>query len=251
MKVAVITGASAGLGLELCRQIAVYYPEIEEYWLVARGREKLEAVASELSRPCRIMPYDLTLDESYAALAAETEAQQPDVRLLINNAGCGYLGNVGEGELKNQTRTVDLNLKGLTAVTHIFIPYMNRGARILNISSIASFCPNPRMTVYSASKAYVTAFSLGIGEELKPKGIISTAVCSGPMDTEFIYLGGIKGNSKTFDIMPYCDPVKVARGSLKAAKKCRSVYTPRAFYKLYRVIAKLLPVKLMIKFAKT
>ena len=94
MKVAVITGASAGLGLELCRQIAVYYPEIEEYWLVARGREKLEAVASELSRPSRIMPYDLTLDESYAALAAETEAQQPDVRLLINNAGCGYLGNV-------------------------------------------------------------------------------------------------------------------------------------------------------------
>lgn len=251
MKIAVITGASAGLGIELLRQIGEFYPEIEEYWIIARSRDKLEAAAKEASRPCRIIPLDLTLDESYDRLAAEAKENAPEVRLLINNAGCGYLGNVGEGELENQTRTVDLNLRGLTAVTHILIPYMSKGARIINISSIASFCPNPRMTVYSASKAYVTAFSLGIGEELRERGITSTAVCSGPMDTEFIYLGGIKGNSKMFDMLPYCDPKKVAKGSLKAARRGRSVYTPRGFFKLYRVLAKILPVKLMIKFAKT
>ncbi|MBE6627200.1 MAG: SDR family NAD(P)-dependent oxidoreductase [Ruminococcaceae bacterium] len=251
MKIAVITGASAGLGKEFLGKISEYYPEIEEYWLIARGKEKLEAASSLADRPCRIIPADLTLDESYDILAREAKEHSPEVRLLINNAGCGYLGNVGEGELGSQTRTVDLNLRGLVAVTHIFIPYMTSGAKIINISSIASFCPNPRMTVYSASKSFVTAFSIGIGEELAERGITSTAVCSGPMDTEFIYLGGIKGNSKTFDILPYCNPEKVARGALKAAKKGRSVYTPRAFYKLYRVIAKLLPVKLMIKFAKT
>lgn len=251
MKIAVITGASAGLGREFLRHISEYFPEIEECWLIARNRDKLELAAAELKCEYRIMPYDLTLDESYEKIAKEAESEKPDVRLLINNAGCGYLGNVGDGELNNQTRTVDLNLKGLTAITHIFIPYMSKGSRILNVSSIASFCPNPRMTVYSASKAYVTAFSLGIGEELKEKGITSTAVCSGPMDTEFIYLGGIKGQSKTFDILPYCDPEKVARGGLKAAKRGRSVYTPKGFYKLYRVLAKILPVKLMMKFAKT
>lgn len=251
MKIAVLTGASAGLGVEFLRHINEYFPEIEECWIIARNREKLEASASEAKCKCRIMPFDLTLDESYELIAGIAREEKPDVRLLINNAGCGYLGNVGDGELKNQTRTVDLNIKGLVSITHIFIPYMSRGARILNVSSIASFCPNSRMTVYSSSKAFVTAFSLGIGEELKEKGITSTAVCSGPMDTEFIYLGGIKGRSKTFDTLPYCDPVKVACGGLKAAKQGRSVYTPRGFYKLYRVLAKILPVKLMMKFAKT
>ena len=251
MKVAVVTGASAGLGLEFLRHLNEFLPEIEEYWLVARNREKLETAAQGLARPVRIIPLDLTLDESYGELARIAGEAKAEVRLLINNAGCGYLGNVGEGELFRQTRTVDLNLKGLTATTHVLIPYMTKGSRIINVSSIASFCPNPRMTVYSASKAYVTAFSLGIGEELKERGITSTAVCSGPMDTEFIYLGGIRGQSPMFEVLPYCDPAKVAKGSLRAAKRGRSVYTPRAFYKLYRVIAKILPVKLMIKFAKT
>ena len=89
---------------------------------------------------------------------------------------------------------VDLNLKGLTAMTHVTLPYMHKGGCVINVSSIASFCPNPRMTVYSASKAYVTAFTFGISEELKARGITATAVCPGPMDTDFIKVGGIKGN---------------------------------------------------------
>lgn len=251
MKVAVVTGASAGLGCEFLRQMPALYPDIEEYWLIARNRDRLLEAAGKLPRQYRIFPLDLTKDESYGKLAAECENLKPNVQLLINNAGCGFLGNIGEGELEHQTRMVDLNLKGLTAVTHTILPYMTKGARIINISSIASFCPNARMTTYSASKAYVTAFTLGLGEELKEKGITATAVCPGPMDTEFIQLGGIKGNSKTFDVLPYCDPVKVARGALIAAGHGKSVYTPRAFYKFYRVLAKILPVKLMMQFAKT
>lgn len=251
MKVAVITGASAGLGREFLRQMPSLYPDIEEYWLIARNKERLLDAAKDIPRQCRIFSLDLTKDESYAKFAAECETLKPEVWMLINNSGCGFLGNVGEGELEHQTRMVDLNLKGLTAVTHTVLPYMPRGSRIINISSIASFCPNARMTTYSASKAYVTAFTFGLGEELKEKGITATAVCPGPMDTEFIQLGGIKGNSKTFDVLPYCDPVKVARGALIAAGMGKSVYTPLAFYKLYRVLAKVLPTKLMMQFAKT
>ncbi|MBE6541853.1 MAG: SDR family NAD(P)-dependent oxidoreductase [Ruminococcaceae bacterium] len=251
MKVAIITGASAGLGKEFLRSLPDMYPEIEEYWLIARRREKLEEAAVGVRRQCRIFPLDLTLDESYEKLAAELSEQKPDIKLLINNSGCGNLGNVGDGELRIQTQMIDLNLKGLTAVTHLCIPYMQKGSNILNISSIASFCPNPRMTVYSATKSFVTAFTFGIAEELKEKGITATAVCPGPMDTEFIKIGGIKGNSKTFDILPYCDPEKVARESLAAARRGVTVHTPKAFYKLYRVIAKILPTKLMIKFSKT
>ena len=251
MTVAVITGASAGLGLEFLRRMPSAFPEIEEYWLIARNEERLAAAAKEISVPCRLLALDLTKDASYAALDAELKACAPDVGVLVNNSGCGFLGNIGDGELEHQTRMVDLNLKGLTAVTHLVLPHMKKGARIINISPIASFCPNARMTTYSASKAYVTAFTFGLSEELRGTGITATAVCSGPMDTEFIRLGGIKGNSKTFDVLPYCDPVKVADGAVRAAKKGRTVYTPRAFYKLYRVLAKILPTKLMMKFAKT
>ncbi|MBQ8513704.1 MAG: SDR family NAD(P)-dependent oxidoreductase [Clostridia bacterium] len=251
MKIAIITGASAGLGLEFLRQMPAAFPGIEEYWLIARNRARLEAAAEEINVPCRILPLDLTKDESYAALDDALKSLTPDVGVLINNSGCGFLGCIGDGGLEHQTRMVDLNLKGLTAVTHLVLPYMKTGARIVNVSSIASFCPNARMTTYSASKAYVTAFTFGLSEELRGTGITATAVCPGPMDTEFIRLGGIKGSSKTFDVLPYCDPVKVAAGALRAAKQGRTVYTPRAFYKLYRVLAKVLPTKLMMQFAKT
>lgn len=251
MKTAIITGASAGLGREFLRHLPTLFPDIEEYWLVSRSKDKLTEAAREVPRQCRIFPLDLTLDESYERFAAELEKLKPEVWMLINNSGCGFLGNVGEGELKKQTQMVDLNLKGLTAMTHVTLPYMHKGGCVINVSSIASFCPNPRMTVYSASKAYVTAFTFGISEELKARGITATAVCPGPMDTDFIKVGGIKGNSKTFDVLPYCDPAKVAYGALVAAGYGKTVYTPTAFYKFYRVLAKLTPTKLMMKLSKT
>ncbi len=251
MKIAVITGASAGLGREFLRALHEFYPEIEEAWIIARRADKLAEAAAEGEIPCRAFSLDLTLDESYDQLAAVAAEEKPEIMLLINNSGCGYLGNVGEGELSRQTRMIDLNLKGLTAVTHLLIPYIPKGGAILNVSSIASFCPNTRMAVYSSTKAYVTSFTLAISEELKEKGISATAVCPGPMDTPFIEIGGIKGSSKTFDTLPYCDPEKVARGALRAARRRRVIYTPTAFYKLYRVLAKIVPVRLMMKLAKT
>lgn len=251
MKVALITGASAGLGKEFLKALPDACPEIEEYWLVSRNRDKLLSAARLVPKQCRIFPLDLTKDESYDKLSRYFAEFRPEIALLINNSGCGFLGDVGEGELGRQIQMVDLNLKGLTAVTHLAIPYMAEGSRIINISSIASFCPNARMTVYSASKSYVTAFTLGIGEELKARGITATAVCPGPMDTDFIVAGGIKGHSKTFERLPYCDPAKVAKGALAAAKRGQSVYTPTLFYKFYRFAAKLAPAKLMMKASKT
>ena len=251
MKIAIITGASAGLGKEFLKAAPGYFPEIDEYWLIARRQDRLEEAAKLVHKQCRIFPMDLTETDSYRRLEAELKKLNPTVALLVNNSGCGFLGNVGEGELENQLKMVDLNLRGLTAVTHVTMPYMAKGSRIINVSSIASFCPNPRMTVYSAGKAYVTAFSYGISEECAARGITVTAVCPGPMDTEFIYLGEIKGNSKTFETLPYCDPVKVVHGSYKAALAGKRCYTPKAFYKLYKVLAKFLPIGITLKMAKT
>lgn len=184
-------------------------------------------------------------------LEQELQREQPEVALLINNAGCGYLGNVGETERGIQRRMTELNITALTAVTELALPYMAAGSRIVNVSSIASFCPNPRMTVYSATKAYVSHFTRGLSEELKGRGISVTAVCPGPMKTEFLDVGGITGNSETFRRLPPCDPKQVVAGTLRAAKAGRVFYTPTAFYKFYRVLAKILPQCLMVKFTKT
>ena len=252
MKIALITGASAGLGEELLKQAVLRFPAVEEFWLVARSREKLEALAASIpEKRFRILALDLCREESFEALREALGAEKPALRLLINNAGCGYLNNIGDGALAEQTRMVDLNVRALTAVTHLCLPYMDRGARIINISSIASFCPNPRMTVYSATKAYVSFFSRGLLEEVRGRGIFVTAVCPGPMDTGFLTAGRIKGNSKTFSTLPYCKPAAVAEGAVRAAVRGQAVYTPRAFYKFYRVAAKLLPAAVMVKAAKT
>lgn len=250
MKTAIITGASAGLGLEFVRQIHLHFPEIECYWLVARHPQRLglpEIPGVEL-KPVAL---DLTAPESTDILARLLSEEQPQVELLIGCAGCGYLGRFEESDLNEQLRMVELNVHALTAVTRTVLPYMPNYSRIIHISSIASFVPNPGMTVYSATKSYVSAFSRGLHEELKPRHISVTAVCPGPMDTEFLSVGRIKGNSKTFDNLPYCDPVKVVCGSLKAAKKGRAVYTPKALYKLYRVLSALIPHALFIHFTKT
>ena len=252
MRTAIVTGASSGLGREFVRQIADVFPEIECYWLIARRTDRLAEIAEMMpDKQVECLSLDLCDTMSFMALQEKLAAERPEIALLVNNAGCGYLGNIGEVDTASQTRMIDLNLRALTAVTNITVPFMAPGGCILNVSSIASFCPNPRMTVYSSSKAYVSSFTVGLAEELKPKGITVTAVCPGPMKTEFLDVGNITGNSKMFATLPYCDQVRVAGGALRAARAGRTVYTPKLFYKFYRVLAKVLPVKLMVKFTKT
>lgn len=252
MKTAVITGASAGLGLEFVSQLEENFPEIECVWLIARSEDKLEKAAALLKNAkANILPLDLCCEADIKKLSSAFAESKPDIALLVNNAGCGFLANIAQSDVEKQTRMVDLNIRALTAVTTLALPYIVKGGKIINVSSIASFCPNARMTVYSASKSYVSAFSRGLGEELKSDGISVTAVCSGPMSTEFLDLAGIRGQSKTFDRLPYCDPRNVVKGSYKAALAGKSVHTPRAFFKFYRVVAKILPQCIMVKLSKT
>lgn len=251
MKIAIVTGASSGLGREFARQIASEYPEVEQLWLIARRRDRLEELAASLPRPALCLALDLCDPMSFTVFQEKLQSERPEVLLLVNNAGVGYWGDLGGTDTVMQTRMIDLNLRALTAVTNLTIPCIPRGGGILNVSSIAAFCPNARMTVYSSTKAFVSHFTVGLGEELHRRGISVTAVCPGPMATEFCDTGNITGNSRMFELLPYCDQVRVAHGALLAAKRRRTFYTPTAFYKFYRLAAKLTPVKLMAKLTKT
>lgn len=252
MKTAVITGASSGLGRELARRVAEYFPEIEEIWLVARRRERLEELAGSIEGvKCHVIAADITAGAGLAAISDCLSERQPDIRLLVNNAGFGTLGDFCDMDLDGQLGMIDLNVRALTAVTHIMLGYMSEGARIINISSIASFVPNERMAVYCAGKSYVRAFSRALGMELRRRGIKVTAVCPGPLSTEFLEVAKIEGNSKTFAMLPRVPVEKAAAGALRASHRGRPVYTPGAFYKLYRVLSAVIPDTIMMWFART
>ena len=193
MTAAVITGASTGLGAEFTRQLVREFPDIEEFWLIARRVGKLEELAQQFPEKKFVcIGLNLLDPKSFRYLGEKLAEQKVDVRLLVNNAGCGTTGNIGASasSADAHARWCDLNVRALTMVTQTVVPFMTRGAKIINVSSIAAFCPTPRMTVYSASKAYVSAFTGGLADELRPKGITVTAVCPGPMKTEFFDAAG-------------------------------------------------------------
>lgn len=253
MNIAVITGASSGLGIEYLKHICEMYPFIQEYWIIARRKERLEKIVN--TYPDRkIVPISLDLQDydSYEKFDELLKKNKAEIKILVNNAGYGVLGDFHESDYIAQAGMVDLNCRALTALTGIALKYMKEGSFVVNVCSIASFCPNARMSVYSSTKAYVKSFSRGIRFENKKRGINILAVCPGPMDTEFLSVAGISGgNSKTFETLPYCNPSVVAKKSLIYAEKGKAIYTPTAFYKFYRVLAKLVPNSILMHFSKT
>lgn len=251
MSIAILTGASAGLGRSFFKSLTARYPDLDSIWLIARRRERLEEMGADSPVPVTVLPLDLVDPASYDVLAERLTAQQASVKILINNAGLGELDNVADSTWPVQSRMVDLNCRALTAVTTVVLPHMERGGFIVNVCSIASFCPNTRMTVYSSTKAYVMSFTKGLREELKPLGINALAVCPGPMRTEFLDVANITDRSPMFKTLPYSDPDAVADKAMAAAAKGRCVYTHLSLFKFYRVLAKLVPHNLMMKFCKT
>lgn len=252
MSMAIITGASSGLGCEFVRAVRAQRPEIDEYLLIARRRERMEALAAELpDKKVTILPLDLAAAENYSVLAQLLQENRPDVSLLINNAGYGILGDMAQGDVPSQVGMVTLNCGTVTALCTMVLPYMKRGGVVINVSSIASFVPTPRMAVYGATKSFVFSLSRALRDELKGRGINVLALCPAPMDTEFLDVAGISGgHSKTFDTLPHISATQAASGAVWQAFRGKAVYTPTGFYKFYRVLAKLLPHAWLVRLTR-
>lgn len=241
--VAVITGASSGLGCEFVKGLVKLHPEINEYWLIARRKERMEELASTFSGiKFKILPLDLSDKESFKAYEQTLETEKPNITILVNNAGYGKLGDFDKLTCEEQYGMADVNMRAMIAMTRLTLDYMKENAVILNTCSIAAFLPNPRMAVYSSTKAFVFSFSKALREELKARKINVLACCPGPMDTEFLPTAGIdKGASPLFDFCPRVNQTEMAEKSIIRAYKGKAVYTNKFMYKLYRVMGKLLP----------
>lgn len=245
MSIAIITGASSGLGLSYVDAAIREFPETDEIWLIARHEEKLNQTAlKHKDKKCVVIPMDMSDMESFSILREKLETEKPEIRLLINDAGMACGDSFERMELDKMLKIIDLNCKGATAITRICLPYISDGGTILEVSSTSAFVPNTGLVVYSASKSYVQAMCIGLREELKHRKINVCAMCPGMMMTDMN-----KDPSQSQSRLPKIDIDKAAVNSLRAAKKGRAVYTTEAFYKLYRLMAKLLPQTLLVKFA--
>lgn len=252
MNIAVITGASSGLGKEYVRQTVKQLPSVDEIWLIARRVDRLDAIAAEYpDHTFRNLALDLNVPASFTAYETALQEADATVTLLINNAGYGKLGGFADQPWDEQSGMVDLNCRALTAMTNITLKHMKNCGYILNVSSIASYVPTPRMAVYCSTKAYVSSFTHALSEELRPRGIHVLAVCPGPMATEFLDVAAITGRSKTFETLPYCKADIVAERSLHRLLRGKRWYTNRFLYKFYRVLCKFLPYRLLMKISKT
>ncbi len=185
--VALITGASGGIGEELARICAA---DGHQLVLVARSGDKLAALADEIAATGRPRPFTLALDLSKADAPHVLELALADAGLsptiLINNAGFGLIGAAADLDAAEQIEMVDLNIRALTDLTLRFLPQIRAArGRIMNVSSIASFLPGPGMAVYYATKAYVTSFSEALWQELRASGVTVTALCPGVTSTGF------------------------------------------------------------------
>lgn len=186
-RVAVVTGASSGIGAEIARALAARGVDLA---LVARRADRLDALAAELAGPGRPTPVVVALDLARPDAADALLAALPDdafeIAALVNSAGFGLRGRADELSRADQIELIDINIRALTALTLAFLPRLKAArGRILNIASVVAFMPGPGMAVYYASKGYVLNFSEALAQELKGCGVTVTTLCPGPVETDF------------------------------------------------------------------
>lgn len=247
MKTALITGASSGLGKEFVRQLADD-PAIAQFWVIARRKERLLELQKFTSKPVIAIPLDLCDPHSFDILTEKLQAEKPDITVLVAAAGLGSIGKTEELSVAETNRMIDLNCRAAAAVTRLCLPYMHKGARILEIASIAAFQPMPGFNVYAASKAFLMSYTKALHHELLPRHIKVTCVCPyWVKDTEFIPKARITGNS--FRHTPLASVSKsVVRLSLAASKANLWVCTPGIVTTAQRIVAKVIPHCIVVPF---
>ena len=184
MRIAVVTGASSGMGREFVLQLPGFV-QVDEIWAIARRTEALEALKTEAAVPVRPISMDLCDPESFKTLQQLLDAEKPNVRLLVNAAGFGKFGAYHRISLEDDCRMIELNCTALVRMTRQVLPFMTAGSHILQLDSLSAFQPVPYINTYAATKHFVLAYSRGLNRELKGAGIRCMAMNPGWVKTEF------------------------------------------------------------------
>ncbi|MGA7879393.1 MAG: SDR family oxidoreductase [Terrimicrobiaceae bacterium] len=247
---ALITGASSGLGEEFARQLA---PHAQSLVLVARRLDRLDALKKELESlyaPLKVHVYgaDIGREDQLVAMVNWLPTQGIKVDFLINNAGIGDRGPFESSDWNRIRQMVDVNISALTHLIYLLLPSMTLGGRaaILNVSSVAGFIPLPNTAVYSATKAYVNSLTEALAIELRPRGISVTALCPGPIATEFHAVaqrpGDVDRSSHVNSMSAFVvTPQEAVRSALVAVSRSRARVVPGRLLCVLVALAAIVP----------
>lgn len=235
--IAVVTGASAGLGVEFARQLAK--SGIRQV-LVARRKDRLESLAEEIGNS-RAVQLDLSEAGAAERLMEDVASHGEQIELLVNNAGFGLTGRFAELDAGRQRQMIDLNCGALVELAHAVLPGMKErgGGAILNVASTAAFQPGPGMAVYFATKAFVLSFSEALHEEVKRYGIRVSALCPGPTATEFGQVAGFTPSNASSKLAAAPGPVVSA--GLHGIRHNRAIVVPGVMNKMTSQAHRFLP----------
>ena len=248
MSLAIITGASSGIGAEFAR--ALCREGVDEFWFVARRKEKMEALGQSLGVKYKVITADLGDKSGIAYLRAALELEKPEVDYLINCAGFGNFGSFDQLPEQQIEQMIDVNVKSTVLITHMTVPYMKRGSRIVTMGSGSCFTPLPYFNIYSSGKVFVLHYTKSLNYELKKYGIRATCFCPGWVETEF--LGKACANTdvthpRESAMKPMLNCKKVVDGCMKAVKRGQTMYVTGWYTKLQHLLFKLVPDPILTK----
>ena len=244
MKIALITGASSGMGREFVYRLDGQ-SEYDELWVIARRAERLAELSEKCRAKVRPIALDLLKSESFETLKALLAEEKPEIQTLVNAAGFGIFGAIADMTLEEQLEMIDLNDKALTAVTNLSLPYLPEGAEIYNICSLSSFQPVPYIAVYGASKAYALSYTRALNVELKKRKIRAMGVCPGWVKTEF-FDRAVRDDTITY-YNRYFTPEEVVARALRDMKRGKDVSVCGADIRFQVFLTKILPHRLVMK----
>lgn len=246
MNVAIVTGASSGMGIDYVKELA-RRGDVDEIWAIARNETKLNELKNSVDFPIRVVVCDLSIIEDIQRVGLILKEGEYNVCWLVNNAGFGKMCYYDEISVGETLAMINTNCSGLVAMTLNVLPFMKEGAKILNVSSAASFAPLPYMGMYAASKSFVTFYSRALNRELRSRGISVTAVCPYWVKTAFFETAHAHKGKKVitkYEVMYNSDDV--VRKALYDASKGRDVSVFGKLNKVQRVLIKMLPHKLIM-----
>lgn len=244
MKIAIVTGASSGMGKEFVIQLDRACNDLDQIWVISRNIETTEfpETKAEIIR----LPLDLTKESAFEMFQNKLKEENPKIKILVNSAGFGKMGRFEEIPLQLQTDMMECNMVALMKICHICIPYMVKGGYIINMASVAAFLPQMRFAVYAATKSFVLSFSRALHYELKDKRISVTAVCPGPVKTAFFDEAEKTGYTLKLKKYFMAKPEHVVSYALQCAKERKQTSVYSIPMKGMQLIAKVFPHRLVL-----
>ena len=244
MKIAVVTGASSGLGRDFVRALDLY--GYDEIWAVARREQELLTLAEECGTKVRALSLDLKDTASFEKLGGLLAESAPKIDCLVCAAGFGRFGSFGEVGAEDSAGMIQLNCTALMQTTYLCLPYMKKGARVIEVASVAAFQPLPYMNVYAATKAFVRSFSRALSAELSGRGITVCALCPGWIRTQFIGNAEKTDSSAVTSFPGMSESPDIVKKALRAAERGKSICVPGVLFKAQHVLSHILPSRILM-----